>query len=232
MGWFGVAVAWLATVTTGAWIATSLPAHAPTHVHPSVAALTSAPVVAMPTSGALAAAPQGPLAPLSPVIAPLAATGAQVEPAAPVTGAPVAAAPAPSASIARVVSALPVPVVITRKVAPRAAASPRARVHLPAPVSASAAVSPAPLAAAPAAAPAPRPQAAPAAKSAAPAATPAGTMSLEDSHSPRSAGGAEAPLTAGMLRNRRGTKVRRGRSSPIGAPPRTGFPLGPKSLTS
>jgi hypothetical protein len=172
LGWFGVAVAWLATVTTGAWIATTLPAHAPTRVRPSAAALVvSAPVVVSAPFVATnpAQAPAG-----EPLRIGASAPGAPVVAFAP--GAPVVAAVAP---IAEAPGASPVSVLSPRKLAPRAAASP----HAHSPAAASGPVSSTPQASArasaPSAAPSPKAQAAPAAKPTA-AAQPGAAMSLED----------------------------------------------------
>jgi hypothetical protein len=46
VGWFGVAVAWLATAALGATVATSLPAHTVPRVAPAMAVVATAPVMA------------------------------------------------------------------------------------------------------------------------------------------------------------------------------------------
>jgi hypothetical protein len=124
LGWFGVAVAWLATVTTSALIATTLPAHAPTHVRAlPVAAVAApsppanAPTVATPPIVAPAPLPAIPTVPLSAI--PVAMV--QAAPA------PAAAAPASPAHVA------------PKKVSPRGAAATTAHAHPAAPSAALAA---------------------------------------------------------------------------------------------
>jgi hypothetical protein len=155
LGWFGVAVAWLATVTTSALVATTLPAHAPTHVRalPAVvAAPAPPPVVSAPT---LASPPLVAPAPL-PVI-----------PTIPLSAIPVVAVPAPAAA-----APAPLAHVTPKKASPKAVAPPAPHAR-PAPA---AAVVPAPVATPPRVAAPSRPAAAPAVP--APAST-AG-MSLDD----------------------------------------------------
>ncbi len=134
LGWFGVAVAWLATVTTAALIATSLPAHAPTHVRALPVAV--APVAPIITSAAPPAlpAPEPPVPEVVPSALPVAALSVAPPAVRPAPKkmvlAPKVAAPAPP----RVHPAPPAPVVAAAApaapvTAPRAAASSR-----PAPV--------------------------------------------------------------------------------------------------
>ena len=74
LGWFGIAVAWLATVTTGALIATTLPGHAIAHMHAAGAPLAVAvnpPPLQAAMAPAVIAAPWSVTPPL-PTVAPLA----------------------------------------------------------------------------------------------------------------------------------------------------------------
>jgi hypothetical protein len=177
LGWFGIAVAWLATITTSALIATTLPAHAPTHAR-ALAAVAA--VLATPAAASVASPPRPPTPPV-------AAAAPQPEvPTIPISAIPMvsfAAAPRPTVSFAAAprptaVPSAPAPAappavhVAPRKVTPRVAAPQAAARPAPAPV---AAAPPAPATSAPhvAAAPVKPVQAAPA-----PAST-AG-MSLDD----------------------------------------------------
>jgi hypothetical protein len=155
VGWFGVAVAWLATVTTSALIATTLPAHAPTHARalPAVVAAPAPPPVA--TAPTLASPPV------------VAAASLPVIPTVPLSAIPVVAAPAPAAA-----APAPLAHVAPKKALPKAVAPPAPHAR-PAPA---AAVVPAPVATPPRVAAPSKPAAAPAAP--APAST-AG-MSLDD----------------------------------------------------
>jgi hypothetical protein len=66
IGWFGVAVAWLATVTMGASIATTLPGHALTRLHLPVSVLPTPPA---PPAPPVAASPWSPSVAPSPMAA-------------------------------------------------------------------------------------------------------------------------------------------------------------------
>ena len=162
LGWFGVAVAWLATVTTGALIAIGLPAHAPTHAR---SAAVSAAVIVVPAAP-LAASPPVVLSAAAPPVVAAALVATQL-PAAPVV---------PVVSVAQL--AIASPLVTTRKVAPKAEAPAVARAR-PAPVATAAAPAVAPVNA-PATAPvvAAAPHAPPPAKVAAPAAAPAAPVKV------------------------------------------------------
>jgi hypothetical protein len=121
LGWYGVAVAWLATVTTGAMIAISLPGHVVTHARalPPIVAATppvmppvtaSAPVIAMAAAVVPAAVPVGSL--------PVAAAAPARPPAVAASTWPVAA----STTSAVHTSALPASTVVsTKRTAPRLA---------------------------------------------------------------------------------------------------------------
>lgn len=134
LGWFGVAVAWLATVTTAALIATSLPAHAPTHVR-------ALPVVAAPVVPIIASAAPPPPPALPASEPPVPEVVPSELPVAALSVAPPAVRPAPKKMV----------------VAPKVAAPAPPRVHPapPAPVVAAAAAA-APVTA-PRAAPSSRP---------------------------------------------------------------------------
>jgi hypothetical protein len=88
LGWFGVAVAWLATVTMGALIATTLPAHAPTHVRALL-------VVTAPVAPLIASAPPpAPEPPVPPELVP------QAIPVAALSAVPPAVTPSPAVRLA------------------------------------------------------------------------------------------------------------------------------------
>ncbi len=151
VGWFGVVVAWLATVTMASMIAIGLPAHAPTHWRaPAALAMPAALLTATPPQ---AATPP----PVTEVPPPVALAAAIAAPAAVRSPPPVAAVPLPAPAV-----------VLAKKAAPKAAVS--AVTHSrPAPASAVTATAAAPVtAAAPAIAatshapPSPKPAAAPA----------------------------------------------------------------------
>jgi hypothetical protein len=132
VGWFGIAVAWLATVTTAAVITIGVPAHAPTHARlPAV----GAPAVMIP------AAPQV-VIPATP----------QVATPAPVTEAPPPAAIAPAVAAP---VAVRLPPAIAAAALPASAVVPAKKATIRAAVSAVAHGRPAPAVAATAAAPAP-----------------------------------------------------------------------------
>jgi hypothetical protein len=97
LGWFGIAVAWLATVTTGALIATTLPGHAMTHTHAAslLAVAVNPPQPQAAIAPAVIAAPLAVAPPLLPPVAPADAPATQ---AAPVTQAMQAVAAAKKAA--------------------------------------------------------------------------------------------------------------------------------------
>ncbi|HEX4447563.1 MAG TPA: hypothetical protein VH044_12530 [Polyangiaceae bacterium] len=78
LGWYGVAVAWLATITLGGIMATSLPAHALPRARTVPAALALS--VALPPAIAAAAPTLPPLAPAAVLTAPLGSTTGPVIP--------------------------------------------------------------------------------------------------------------------------------------------------------
>ncbi|HEX3771964.1 MAG TPA: hypothetical protein VHV30_13905, partial [Polyangiaceae bacterium] len=90
LGWFGIAVAWLATMTLGATLATSVPAHAYTRSHVHV--FTTAGVTPASTS------PGAPLPSAAVVVSDTAWTAVPVQPSQPALAAP--PPPAPAAPIA------------------------------------------------------------------------------------------------------------------------------------
>jgi hypothetical protein len=174
LGWFGVAVAWLATVTTGAMIAISLPGDAVTHSR--AASSLAAPVVVVPASphGASppvvveASTPEASAAPTTAwSIPPVVAVPAQ--PAPPVAPRAVVSAVAPRAVVSAVA-----PKAVVAAVTPKAVVSAVAHPR-PAPVAATTA----PPAPAPAAAPR-APSASKPASATAPAAVSTAGMSLDD----------------------------------------------------
>jgi hypothetical protein len=146
LGWYGVAVAWLATITLGGIMATSLPAHALPRARAITPAILVAPPVVAPAMAA-ATATVSPLAPAAVLAAPLGAASSPtipevslsrlasappastpLEPAAPV---PVrkglilrAAAPAPPHPHARAIEAAASPRPAPASPAPQAAAVP------------------------------------------------------------------------------------------------------------
>jgi hypothetical protein len=169
VGWFGIAVAWLATTTTGALIATTVPAHvaARVRVAPPVATVTASPSSPATTNSALHA----PLAIPTPAVTAQAWTvvSPSEAPATPVLG----AAGVPTATAHRRAPAAPRPAAIQGADAPltiRPTAAPR---------TSAAAATPAAVAetGAPKSAPAPSTPAAPGTAASPP--PPAGT-SLED----------------------------------------------------
>jgi hypothetical protein len=171
LGWFGVAVAWLATVTMGASIATTVPGHALTRLR------TGVPVTAVATSAPHSQAGSLPTAPL-----PVTAGAVMPAPVMPAVVMPVPVAPVPSpalAPLAMASSERPIaaqadaPRVSTKKVLPRAVTSvAHAR---PAAPSASAATAPP----SPAIAAAPRPTA-PSRPAPAPTSASTAGMSLDE----------------------------------------------------
>jgi hypothetical protein len=159
LGWFGVAVAWLATVTIGAILAISVPAHAFPRSRVRVVAAMTTPVPAAP--------------------------GLATAPAAAWTAVPVALA-APAIPVAPVVPVVPPPPAPIAASAPRRVTRPTSAPPPPAPVVAHARPAgpsaPAPQATAVVAATPPAPQPAPEKPRVAPPVPPASTagMSLED----------------------------------------------------
>lgn len=160
IGWFGVAVAWLATVTMGASMATTLPGHALTHGKVAawvVPAAPATPPAVLPSS--LPVAPVMPVADLPAVSASLPATTAAP---------PALAAVAPASAAPHSIS----PRVSTKHLAPKPANPPAGHARSIAPASA-------PVAAASTAIGAARP-AAPARATPAPAPASTAGMSLDD----------------------------------------------------
>ncbi len=126
IGWFGVAVAWLATVTMGASIATTLPGHSLTRLRLPASVLPappSPPPAASPSNSPVAPVPVAAVANASP-----SSPGPTVVPLALVVAAPAVAALAVSAPLS------PSPHVVTKRPARQTATPPlvHARTTLPA----------------------------------------------------------------------------------------------------
>jgi hypothetical protein len=152
LGWFGIAVAWLATLTMGLGIATQLPAHTTVHWYGRATAVIAGAARAVPAlRPAIAPAAPSPTAPVSPIDTPSASLAPSLALAAPLAPALPAAPLAHAAHVAEVR-----PGAAPKNAMPKTAGPPRAHAHhvAPAAVALTAAEPPAPVVA-PARAPAP-----------------------------------------------------------------------------